>query len=122
MACQPACSERSCTAGSTTRGYLPGICRQPETGRQLEGHRSQGTLNLSILNQTEGSKIYYTTNGTDPNPSDDRYRGQNLQGRIVSTGRATVNEINTGQLDDGLYFLNYESSQQIYTAKFTVFR
>ncbi len=41
-----------------------------------DGHTFQGILNPSILSETEGSRVYYTTDGTDPNPGDARYRGQ----------------------------------------------
>lgn len=158
-----------------------------------DGHSFLGILNPSIINQSEGSKIYYTTNGSDPNPSDERYRGQILRvesditfkarafkkdlyesevvtarytldrtgigqsrtnilsshpnpvqgslfldlppefengeysimdvnGRIVSTGSTHLNAINTEQLDNGIYFLNYESRQKIFIAKFVVQR
>lgn len=44
-----------------------------------DGFTFQSILNPSILYETDGRKIYYTTNGADPNPSDTRYRGQALR-------------------------------------------
>ena len=44
-----------------------------------DGHTFLGSFNASIVSETEGTKVYYTTNGTDPNQSDSRYRGQNLK-------------------------------------------
>ncbi len=38
-----------------------------------------GMLNSTIEIQPDGGNVYYTTDGTDPNAGDTRYRGQNLQ-------------------------------------------
>jgi hypothetical protein len=44
-----------------------------------DGTTFQDILNPSILYDFDGRKIYYTTDGSDPNPSDERYRGQQLR-------------------------------------------
>lgn len=150
-----------------------------------------GILNASILYESDGRKVYYTTNGRDPNQSDTRYRGQSLkvdkditfkarafkkdsfesevvtaryftdktavdpfrveelfyypnpasnklfmkllpgmengsfsiydvEGRMVLRGRAVENEIHLENLNEGIYFLKYEASKQIFTARFVV--
>lgn len=156
-----------------------------------DGHTFQEAFNASILYETDGRKVYYTTDGTDPNPSDTRYRGQWLsvnkditfkarafktdhhesevvtasyflenasgiishhanitlypnpaknalfldlppemgngnfsiidpEGRVLATGVAIDNVIPTGQLKNGVYFLKFENSNKIFTAKFVI--
>jgi hypothetical protein len=43
-----------------------------------DGHTFQGVLHPTIASGTPGSKLYYTTDGSDPNPSDQLYHGQTI--------------------------------------------
>jgi hypothetical protein len=158
-----------------------------------DGTSFQGALMPVIYYETDGRKIYYSTDGSDPNPSDERYRGQvirvdrdmtlkarafkrdayesevvtasytldltslhpfpekevlhypnpasdklylelppelengkfsiyDVEGRVVLKGSASTREIHIDPLNDGIYFLKYEASRQIYAAKFVVQR
>jgi hypothetical protein len=46
----------------------------------------------------------------------------NVEGRAVRKGHAVENEIRLRDLKDGIYFLKYETSRQIYTTSFVVQR
>lgn len=158
-----------------------------------DGTSFQGILMPSILYDFDGRKIYYTTNGSDPNPSSERYRGQqlrvnndmtfkarafkmdshesevvtasytldltaihtflekdillypnpasntlyltlepgmengeftiyNVEGRAVLKGQIADAEIKLKDLKNGIYFLKYRSTEQIYLVKFVVQR
>ena len=45
-----------------------------------------------------------------------------LEGRLAGSGRAAGNRIDTGQLQDGMYSLKYETSGQVFRALFLLLR
>ena len=89
-----------------------------------DGHTFQGSFNASIVSETEGSKVYYTTDGTDPNPSDERYRGQNLKvsGDITFKARAFKTDAYESEVVSATYTLDLTRINELQEENFALTR